>query len=299
MARTAKPWYYQQTGWWMAWIDGEKVKLAEGKKNCKQAQDRLDELRYEAARNPCPEDTQQTVASVIERYIEVVFPGLRREPPIAVAATCKTSPRPTAGGWSPPAARTTCSSGCSLIPPGRVTGQSDRHCGSSKRRSTEQPTRRLFPTTLSATSSKAPVRLARHDLLRVPGDPAAYQWQPQTSSDTGRTLPAGFDISVVDRLPADRTGSASLVRYRPRIEGDRPSKSQDDQNSADAEAAWDSARSSRGEIAGLYSQSRRRRTSIPIDRRPCVKIAINSEHIGWRNALVPPPTDAHPGGMRA
>ena len=78
MARTAKPWYYQQTGWWMAWIDGKKVKLAQGKKSRKAAQDRLDELRYEAAHNPCPENSQQTVASVIERYIEVVFPRLAK-----------------------------------------------------------------------------------------------------------------------------------------------------------------------------------------------------------------------------
>ncbi len=78
MARTAKPWYYQQTGWWMAWIDGKKVKLAQGKKSRKQAQDRLDELRYEAAHNPAPESSQQTVASVIERYIEVVFPRLAK-----------------------------------------------------------------------------------------------------------------------------------------------------------------------------------------------------------------------------
>ena len=28
MSRQAKPWFYNQTGWWMAWLDGKKVKLA-------------------------------------------------------------------------------------------------------------------------------------------------------------------------------------------------------------------------------------------------------------------------------
>jgi integrase len=68
MARTAKPWFYRQTGWWMVWLDGKKVKLAKGRKNKKQAEQRLLELRFEASRNPEPECPEQTVASVIDTY---------------------------------------------------------------------------------------------------------------------------------------------------------------------------------------------------------------------------------------
>ena len=25
MGRTAKPWFYSQTGWWMVWLNGKKV----------------------------------------------------------------------------------------------------------------------------------------------------------------------------------------------------------------------------------------------------------------------------------
>ncbi len=59
MGRTAKPWCYRQTGWWMVWFNGRKVKLAEGRKNKKEAQDRFDELRYEASKNPPPETDVQ------------------------------------------------------------------------------------------------------------------------------------------------------------------------------------------------------------------------------------------------
>ena len=69
MGRTAKPWFYRQTGWWMIWLDGKKVKLAKGRKNKKAAQDRLLELRFQAAKNPAPEDADQTVASIIETYL--------------------------------------------------------------------------------------------------------------------------------------------------------------------------------------------------------------------------------------
>lgn len=68
MGRTAKPWFYRQTGWWMVWLNGRKVKLAEGKKNKKAAEQRLLELRFDASRNPGPDSPNQTVASVIETY---------------------------------------------------------------------------------------------------------------------------------------------------------------------------------------------------------------------------------------
>jgi hypothetical protein len=69
MSREAKPWFYKQTGWWMAWIDHRKVKLAKGKANKKAAKERLDELRVQARKNP-PPGTPQRVASVIEAYQE-------------------------------------------------------------------------------------------------------------------------------------------------------------------------------------------------------------------------------------
>ena len=68
MARMAKPWFYRQTGWWMVWLNGKKVRLAKGKKNKKDAEQRLLEIRFEATRNPGPDSPDQTVASVIETY---------------------------------------------------------------------------------------------------------------------------------------------------------------------------------------------------------------------------------------
>lgn len=68
MARSAKPWFNRQKNCWMVWLNGQRVKLAEGKKNKKAAQDRYDELRFEASRNPHPDSGAATVASVIERY---------------------------------------------------------------------------------------------------------------------------------------------------------------------------------------------------------------------------------------
>jgi len=68
MGRTAKPWFYRQTGWWMVWVNGKKVRLAKGKKNKKAAEQRLLEIRFEASKNPAPDSPDQTVASVIETY---------------------------------------------------------------------------------------------------------------------------------------------------------------------------------------------------------------------------------------
>jgi hypothetical protein len=68
MARTARPWFYKQTGWWMAYVNGRKEKLAEGRGNKKQAVIRLKELQLQVLTNPAPESPEQTVASVIEGY---------------------------------------------------------------------------------------------------------------------------------------------------------------------------------------------------------------------------------------
>jgi integrase len=68
MARTAKPWFNRQKNSWMVWFNGKRQTLALGKKNRKAAEDRFLELRFEASRNPHPDEGQPTVASVIERY---------------------------------------------------------------------------------------------------------------------------------------------------------------------------------------------------------------------------------------
>ena len=68
MGRIAKPWFYQQTGWWMVWLNGKKEKLAKGKKNKKAAEQRFLELRFEASKNPDPDSPKQTIASIIETY---------------------------------------------------------------------------------------------------------------------------------------------------------------------------------------------------------------------------------------
>lgn len=76
MARSAKPWFCAQTGWWKVWLNGKRVRLIEGKANRKAAHDALQDLLYIARHNPTPDAPAQTVVSVIERYLEVAVPAL-------------------------------------------------------------------------------------------------------------------------------------------------------------------------------------------------------------------------------
>src|SRR5262245_146388 len=69
MARIAKPWFYRQSGWWMAYVNGQKTKLAFGRKNKKAAQDKLLGLLLVSSANVGADALDQTVASVIERYM--------------------------------------------------------------------------------------------------------------------------------------------------------------------------------------------------------------------------------------
>jgi integrase len=69
MSRNAKPWYNSERDCWMAYVNGRKVRLADGKTNRKGAQARLNELRFQAQLNPSPAGPEQTVASVIESYL--------------------------------------------------------------------------------------------------------------------------------------------------------------------------------------------------------------------------------------
>jgi integrase len=76
MARTAKPWFNAQTGWWTVWFNGKRHRLAEGKSARKAAQQAHLDLLYTASHNPPPEAPEQTVVSVIERYLSVALPSL-------------------------------------------------------------------------------------------------------------------------------------------------------------------------------------------------------------------------------
>src|SRR5262245_9469146 len=70
MARIAKPWFYRQSGWWMAYVNGQKTKLAFGRKNRQAAKDKLLALQLVASTNVGAGSSEQTVASVIEQYME-------------------------------------------------------------------------------------------------------------------------------------------------------------------------------------------------------------------------------------
>ena len=44
MPREPRPWYRKSTGWWMAQVSGQQVKLAKGRKSYKEARDKLADL---------------------------------------------------------------------------------------------------------------------------------------------------------------------------------------------------------------------------------------------------------------
>src|SRR5262245_2692715 len=72
MPQTPKPWFRQQTGWWMAQVARKQVKLVPGPKNPATrtlARERLAELLRLAATNPAPGAGRQTVATVIDTYL--------------------------------------------------------------------------------------------------------------------------------------------------------------------------------------------------------------------------------------
>ena len=79
MARSARPWFCSRTGWWKVWSNGKKIPLAKGRSNLKAAKAALLELQIAAKYNPSPDSPDQTVVSVIERYLEVAFAALGPE----------------------------------------------------------------------------------------------------------------------------------------------------------------------------------------------------------------------------
>jgi hypothetical protein len=69
MARVARPWFWKQTGWRMAYVNGQKTKLAEGKENKKAARTKLNDLLSVAA---VATGNEPTVTIVIERYLSII-----------------------------------------------------------------------------------------------------------------------------------------------------------------------------------------------------------------------------------
>jgi hypothetical protein len=69
MPRIAKPWLWKQTGWWMAYVGGQKKKLAKGKRNKSAANTKLNQLLSVASVVTADEPT---VVSVIESYLSFI-----------------------------------------------------------------------------------------------------------------------------------------------------------------------------------------------------------------------------------
>jgi integrase len=53
----------------MVWLAGKKVRLAKGRANKRQAEQRLLELLLERSKNPPPDDPHPTIASIIDLYL--------------------------------------------------------------------------------------------------------------------------------------------------------------------------------------------------------------------------------------
>jgi integrase len=71
MARSARPWFSAEKGWWMVYLGGKKVRLAKGKLAKKDADRRFRELLTVRDNNPAPDSPVQTVASVIDTYLRL------------------------------------------------------------------------------------------------------------------------------------------------------------------------------------------------------------------------------------
>lgn len=79
MARSAKPWFCKRTGWWKVYANRKKVPLAKGRPNLKAAKDALLKMQALPRFNRSPDSPDQTVLSVIERYMEVKLPSFSEE----------------------------------------------------------------------------------------------------------------------------------------------------------------------------------------------------------------------------
>ena len=63
MTRIAKPWFYRQSGWWMAYVNGQKTKLAYGRENRQAAKGKLLQLLVVASANVSSEEPDQTTGN--------------------------------------------------------------------------------------------------------------------------------------------------------------------------------------------------------------------------------------------
>jgi integrase len=70
MPRRARPWYREQTGWWMVYLDGEAIKLVQGPKDehyQQLAEEKLVEERK--LRRQAPGTAGQRVVDLVEAYL--------------------------------------------------------------------------------------------------------------------------------------------------------------------------------------------------------------------------------------
>jgi|LSQX01.2.fsa_nt_gb integrase len=68
MARTPKPWFRKQTGWWMVTLGGVQHKLVEGRENKKAAQTKFHELSLLIA--AAPQSSDARVADISEAFLQ-------------------------------------------------------------------------------------------------------------------------------------------------------------------------------------------------------------------------------------
>jgi integrase len=67
MSRPNKIWFRMDVGWWMVTIAGEKIRLAQGKKNRKEAEQKFHEVI--AGRSQAPESPTARVADIVEAFL--------------------------------------------------------------------------------------------------------------------------------------------------------------------------------------------------------------------------------------
>lgn len=68
MARTPKPWFRKQTGWWMVTLGGRQHKLAQGRENKTLARQEFHKLMLISAE--APESAEANVASICDAFLQ-------------------------------------------------------------------------------------------------------------------------------------------------------------------------------------------------------------------------------------
>lgn len=76
MSRPNKIWFRKDVGWWMVTLGGRKMRLAQGRKNRRLAQEKFHELAALCTR--APESCSARVADVIEAFL--VWTKIHRSP---------------------------------------------------------------------------------------------------------------------------------------------------------------------------------------------------------------------------